>query len=198
MNKKVVLFISVLVLLVGLTALNLWSMRSTGNEERDSQTKAEKQELQELEETVASLTEELERTQPEAIAAEREAIIDVAEAFVQLAYNRTFADYEEERAEARSLMNDELFDRFFPADTLEANEEIETDVTLNHLYLEDKEPTADRLYAIADFHHVIDDTEIDRQEERDLHVAITIDKQEDESWIVTDLHTIKSDVSESD
>jgi len=195
LNKKVVMFISVLVFLVGLTTLNLWSMGSSDNGETTGQLTAEKQAL---EEEVTSLIEELERTQPEAIAAEREAIIEVAEGFVQLAYNRTFEDYEEERAIARSIMNDELFERFFPADTLEANEHIETDVTLHHLYLEDKEPTADRLYAIADFHHIIDDTEIDRQEERDLYVAITIDKQEDESWIVTDLHTITSEVTEND
>lgn len=194
MDKRTLIFGSGLVVLAGVTVLNLWAMNQT-NDPVDVAPLQEQ--VRELNEDNALLTERMERMEPEQIAAEREAITNVAYDFIQLAYNRDFDRYEEERAEGRGIMNDELYQRFFPADQIEANEYIETDVTMNHLYLEDKEPTADVLYAVADFHHIIDDTEIDRQEERDVMISITIEQIEENEWIVTDLETIQSEVSES-
>ena len=194
MDKRYLIFGSGLLVLAGVTVLNLWAMNQT-NEPVDVAPLQEQ--VRELNEDNALLTERMERMEPEQIAAEREAITNVAYDFIQLAYNRDFDRYEEERAEGRTIMNDELYQRFFPADQIEANEYIETDVTMNHLYLEDKEPTSDVLYAVADFHHIIDDTEIDRQEERDVLISITIEQIEENEWIVTDLETIQSEVSES-
>ncbi|MEK4566991.1 hypothetical protein MKX54_20140 [Alkalihalobacillus sp. FSL R5-0424] len=194
MDKRYLIFGSGLVVLAGVTVLNLWAMNQT-NDPVDVVPLQEQ--VRELNEDKALLTERMERMEPEQIAAEREAITNVAYDFIQLAYNRDFDRYEEERAEGRTIMNDELYQRFFPADQIEANEYIETDVTMNHLYLEDKEPTAGVLYAVADFHHIIDDTEIDRQEERDVMISITIEQIEENEWIVTDLETIQSEVSES-
>ena len=194
MDKRYILFGCGVVLLSGVTVLNLWAMNQTSEPENMAPLQ---EQVQELKEENSLLTERLERMEPEQIAAEREAIMDVAYDFIQLAYNRTFEDYEEERAAGRAIMNDELYERFFPADQLEANAQIETDVTMNHLYLEDKEPTADVLYAVADFHHIVDDTEINRQEERDVMISITIEQTEDNKWMVTDLSTIQSEISES-
>ncbi|WP_144558000.1 hypothetical protein [Shouchella miscanthi] len=194
MDKRYLIFGSGLVVLAGVTVLNLWAMNQT-NDPVDVAPLQEQ--VRELNEDNALLTERMERMEPEQIAAEREAITNVAYDFIQLAYNRDFDRYEEESAEGRTIMNDELYQRFFPADQIEANEYIETDVTMNHLYLEDKEPTSDVLYAVADFHHIIDDTEIDRQEERDVLISITIEQIEENEWIVTDLETIQSEVSES-
>ncbi|MBM0067955.1 hypothetical protein [Alkalicoccobacillus gibsonii] len=193
MDKRYLLFGSGLVVLAGVTVLNLWAMNQT-NDPVDVAPLHEQ--IRELNEDNTLLTERLERMEPEQVAAEREAITNVAYEFIQLAYNRDFNQYEEERAAGRAIMNDELYDRFFPADQIEANEEIETDVIMNHLYLEDKEPTADVLYAVADFHHIIDDTEIDRQEERDVLVSITIEKTGENEWMVNDLSLIQSEVSE--
>lgn len=192
MNKRVVLFGSFMVVLIAVTVINLWAMGQTNEPEQLAPLHEQNGELQDEN---ARLREQLDRVQPEQIAAEREAILDVAYDFVQLAYNRDFDHYEEERAAGRAIMNNELYERFFPADQIEANAQIETDVTMNHLYLEDKEPTADVLYAIADFHHIVDDTEIDRQEERDVLIGITIEKSDDNEWIVTELATIKSELS---
>ena len=193
MDKRIIIFGCGMVVLAGVTALNLWAMNQPNEPENLAPLQTEKQELQEEN---SRLLDRLERMEPEQIAAEREAITNVAYDFVQLAYNRNFDEYEEERAAGRSIMNDELYERFFPADQIEANAQIETDVTMNHLYLEDKEPTSDVLYAVADFHHVVDDTEIDRQEERDVLISITIEQVEENEWIVTDLATIQSELSE--
>jgi cell division protein FtsB len=192
-SKKVVIFISLLIVLVGITTFNILGSQSNRGSAEISQIQSENQELKRI---IDMLEEEVARTQPEAIAEERETIIEVAREFVHLAYDRTFEDYEEERARAREIMNTELFERFFPANTLEANEHLETDVTIKHLYLEDKGPTEDTLYAIAHFHHFINDTEIDRQEERELHVALTIKNDEEKGWIITHLQTITSVVIE--
>lgn len=193
MDKRIILFGCGVVVLVGVTALNLWAMNQSSEPENLAPLQAQ---VHELQDENNRLLDRLERMEPEQIAAEREAIMGVAYDFVQLAYNRHFDDYEEERAAGRAIMNDELYERFFPADRLEANAHIETDVTMNHLYLEDKEPTADVLYAVADFHHVVNDTEIDRQEERDVLISITIEKVEKNEWMVTDLSTIQSEISE--
>jgi len=193
MDKRIILFSCGLVVLAGVTVLNLWAMNQSSEPENLAPLQAKNQELQEAN---TALLDQLERMEPEQIAAEREAITAVAYDFVQLAYNRHFDAYEEERAAGRAIMNDELYERFFPADQLEANAQIETDVTMNHLYLEDKEPTADVLYAVADFHHIIDDTEIDRQEERDVLISMTIEKTEENEWMVTDLATIQSEISQ--
>ena len=193
MDKRIVIFGCGVMVLAGVTALNLWAMDQPNEPEDLAPLQAEKHELQEEN---TRLLDRLERMEPEQIAAEREAITNVAYDFVQLAYNRNFDEYEEERAAGRSIMNDELYERFFPANQLEANAQVETDVSMNHLYLEDKEPTSDMLYAVADFHHVVNDTEIDRQEERDVLISITIEKVEENEWIITDLATIQSELSE--
>lgn len=106
-----------------------------------------------------------------------------AERFLHSIFEQNADNYQTQKDEAEEVMNDEMIDRFFPAD-LYGEHEVETEIDEANYYIENMEENRDEIDIVIEITHQIKYLKSGMEEESHAFIRATFERQGDH-WIAT-------------
>ncbi|HFR4151226.1 TPA: MerR family transcriptional regulator [Bacillus cereus] len=189
-DKRKFLFIVFVVLVVGVTAFNIYLSKKTMSDGKEKQLKLSNELLTKQNE---DLKKRLDKVLPSAQEQQRRAYLSTAETFIQLSFHREKEGYSERKEKAKSIMSEELLQQFYPTDKYELGDTYKTKPIEMKFYLQENEPDKEEVNVLAEFINVTTDSTQNR-EEKVNNVLRIIMKKENETWRVTSVEELNMKV----
>ncbi|MEF8683153.1 MerR family transcriptional regulator [Bacillus toyonensis] len=189
-DKRKFLFIVFVVLVVGVTAFNIYLSKKTMSDGKEKQLKLSNELLTKQNE---DLKKRLDKVLPSAQEQQRRAYLSTAETFIQLSFHREKEGYSERKEKAKSIMSEELLQQFYPTDKYELGDTYKTKPIEMKFYLQENEPNKEEVNVLAEFINVTTDSTQNR-EEKVNNVLRIIMKKENETWRVTSVEELNMKV----
>ncbi|HFK1812342.1 TPA: MerR family transcriptional regulator [Bacillus cereus] len=180
-DKRKSLFIVFVILVVGVTAFNIYLSKKSMSDGKEKQLKLSNELLTKQNE---DLKKRLDKVLPSAQEQQRRAYLSTAETFIQLSFHREKEGYSERKEKAKSIMSEELLQQFYPTDKYELGDTYKTKPIEMKFYLQENEPDKEEVNVLAEFINVTTDATQNR-EEKVNNVLRIIMKKENEIWRVT-------------
>ncbi|EOP60500.1 hypothetical protein IKQ_05925 [Bacillus cereus VDM053] len=185
-DKRKFLFIVFAILVVGVTAFNIYLSKKSMSDGKEKQLKLSNELLTRQNE---DLKKRLDKVLPSAQEQQRRAYLSTAETFIQLSFHREKEGYNERKEKAKSIMSEELLQQFYPTDKYELGDTYKTKPIEMKFYLQENEPDQEEVNVLAEFINVtIDSTQ--NREEKVKSVLRIILKKEKETWRVTSVEEL--------
>ncbi|PGA96368.1 MerR family transcriptional regulator [Bacillus toyonensis] len=189
-DKRKSLFIVFVILVVGVTAFNIYLSKKSMSDGKEKQLKLSNELLTKQNE---DLQKRLDKVLPSAQEQQRRAYLSTAETFIQLSFHREKEGYSERKEKAKSIMSEELLQQFYPTDKYELGDTYKTKPIEMKLYLQENEPDKEEVNVLAEFINVTTDSTQNR-EEKVNNVLRIIMKKENETWRVTSVEELNMKV----
>ncbi|MGE7635415.1 MerR family transcriptional regulator [Bacillus paramycoides] len=189
-DKRKLLFIVFVILVVGVTVLNIYLSKKSMSDGKEKQLKLSNELLIRQNE---DLKKRLDKVLPSAQEQQRRAYLSTIEAFIQLSFHREKEGYNERKEKAKSIMSEELLQQFYPADKYELGDTYKTKPIEMKFYLQENEPDQEEVNVLAEFINVTTDSTQNR-EEKVKNVLRIIIKKEKETWRVTSVEELNMKV----
>ncbi|MBF7149984.1 MerR family transcriptional regulator [Bacillus toyonensis] len=189
-DKRKSLFIVFVILVVGVTAFNIYLSKKSMSDGKEKQLKLSNELLTKQNE---DLKKRLDKVLPSAQEQQRRAYLSLAETFIQLSFHREKEGYSERKEKAKSIMSEELLQQFYPTDKYELGDTYKTKPIEMKLYLQENEPDKEEVNVLAEFINVTTDPTQNR-EEKVNNVLRIIMKKEKETWRVTSVEELNMKV----
>ncbi|WP_163093363.1 MerR family transcriptional regulator [Bacillus cereus] len=189
-DKRKSLFIVFVILVVGVTAFNIYLSKKSMSNGKEKQLKLSNELLTKQNE---DLKKRLDKVLPSAQEQQRRAYLSTAETFIQLSFHREKEGYSERKEKAKSIMSEELLQQFYPTDKYELGDTYKTKPIEMKFYLQENEPDKEEVNVLAEFINVTTDSTQDR-EEKVNNVLRIIMKKENETWRVTSVEELNMKV----
>ncbi|MEW5207639.1 MerR family transcriptional regulator [Bacillus cereus] len=189
-DKRKSLFIVFVILVVGVTAFNIYLSKKSMSDGKEKQLKLSNELLTKQNE---DLKKRLYKVLPSAQEQQRRAYLSTAETFIQLSFHREKESYSERKEKAKSIMSEELLQQFYPTDKYELGDTYKTKSIEMKFYLQENEPDKEEVNVLAEFINVTTDSTQNR-EEKVNNVLRIIMKKENETWRVTSVEELNMKV----
>ncbi|MEK0224363.1 MerR family transcriptional regulator [Bacillus proteolyticus] len=189
-DKRKSLFIVFVILVVGVTAFNIYLSKKSMSDGKEKQLKLSNELLTKQNE---DLKRRLDRVLPSAQEQQRRAYLSTAEMFIQLSFHREKEGYIERKEKAKSIMSEELLQQFYPTDKYELGDTYKTKPIEMKFYLQENEPDQEEVNVLAEFINVTTDSAQNREEKVKSVLRIII-KKEKETWRVTSVEELNVQV----
>ncbi|WP_342719902.1 MerR family transcriptional regulator (plasmid) [Bacillus paramycoides] len=189
-DKRKSLFIVFVILVVGVTAFNIYLSKKSMSDGKEKQLKLSNELLTKQNE---DLKKRLDKVLPSAQEQQRMAYLSTAETFIQLSFHREKEGYSERKEKAKSIMSEELLQQFYPTDKYELGDTYKTKPIEMKFYLQENEPDKEEVNVLAEFINVTTDSTQNR-EEKVNNVLRIIMKKENETWRVTSVEELNMKV----
>lgn len=189
-DKRKSLFIVFVILVVGVTAFNIYLSKKSMSDGKEKQLKLSNELLTKQNE---DLKKRLDKVLPSAQEQQRRAYLSTAETFIQLSFHREKEGYSEWKEKAKSIMSEELLQQFYPTDKYELGDTYKTKPIEMKFYLQENEPDKEEVNVLAEFINVTTDSTQNR-EEKVNNVLRIIMKKENETWRVTSVEELNMKV----
>ncbi|PEL82995.1 MerR family transcriptional regulator [Bacillus wiedmannii] len=189
-DKRKSLFIVFVILVVGVTAFNIYLSKKSMSNGKEKQLKLSNELLTKQNE---DLKKRLDKVLPSAQEQQRRAYLSTAETFIQLSFHREKEGYSERKEKAKSIMSEELLQQFYPTDKYELGDTYKTKPIEMKFYLQENEPDKEEINVLAEFINVTTDSTQNR-EEKVNNVLRIIMKKEKETWRVTSVEELNMKV----
>lgn len=189
-DKRKSLFIVFVILVVGVTAFNIYLSKKTMSDGKEKQLKLSNELLTKQNE---DLKKRLDKVLPSAQEQQRRAYLSSAETFIQLSFHREKEGYSERKEKAKSIMSEELLQQFYPTDKYELGDTYKTKPIEMKFYLQENEPDKEEVNVLAEFINVTTDSTQNR-EEKVNNVLRIIMKKDKETWRVTSVEELNMKV----
>ncbi|WP_144609898.1 MerR family transcriptional regulator [Bacillus cereus] len=189
-DKRKSLFIVFVILVVGVTAFNIYLSKKSMSDGKEKQLKLSNELLTKQNE---DLKKRLDKVLPSAQEQQRRAYLSTAETFIQLSFHREKEGYNERKEKAKSIMSEELLQQFYPTDKYELGDTYKTKPIEMKFYLQENEPDKEEVNVLAEFINVTTDSTQNR-EEKVNNVLRIIMKKENETWRVTSVEELNMKV----
>ncbi|AKR13237.1 TPA: MerR family transcriptional regulator [Bacillus cereus] len=189
-DKRKSLFIVFVILVVGVTAFNIYLSKKSMSDGKEKQLKLSNELLTKQNE---DLKKRLDKVLPSAQEQQRRAYLSTAETFIQLSFHREKEGYSERKEKAKSIMSEELLQQFYPTDKYELGDTYKTKPIEMKFYLQENEPDKEEVNVLAEFINVTTDSTQNR-EEKVNNVLRIIMKKENETWRVTSVEELNMKV----
>lgn len=189
-DKRKSLFIVFVILVVGVTAFNIYLSKKTMSDGKEKQLKLSNELLTKQNE---DLKKRLDKVLPSAQEQQRRAYLSSAETFIQLSFHREKEGYSERKEKAKSIMSEELLQQFYPTDKYELGDTYKTKPIEMKFYLQENEPDKEEVKVLAEFINVTTDSTQNR-EEKVNNVLRIIMKKDKETWRVTSVEELNMKV----
>ncbi|SFM42472.1 hypothetical protein SAMN04488573_1552 [Bacillus sp. 5mfcol3.1] len=189
-DKRKSLFIVFVILVVGVTAFNIYLSKKSMSDGKEKQLKLSNELLTKQNE---DLKKRLDKVLPSAQEQQRRAYLSLAETFIQLSFHREKEGYSERKEKAKSIMSEELLQQFYPTDKYELGDTYKTKPIEMKLYLQENEPDKEKVNVLAEFINVTTDPTQNR-EEKVNNVLRIIMKKDKETWRVTSVEELNMKV----
>lgn len=189
-DKRKFLFIVFVILVVGVTAFNIYLSKKSMSDGKEKQLKLSNELLTKQNE---DLKKRLDKVLPSAQEQQRRAYLSTAETFIQLSFHREKEGYSERKEKAKSIMSEELLQQFYPTDKYELGDTYKTKPIEMKFYLQENEPDKEEVNVLAEFINVTTDSTQNR-EEKVNNVLRIIMKKENEIWRVTSVEELNMKV----
>ncbi|CGG57405.1 Uncharacterised protein [Streptococcus pneumoniae] len=189
-DKRKFLFIVFVVLVVGVTAFNIYLSKKTMSDGKEKQLKLSNELLTKQNE---DLKKRLDKVLPSAQEQQRREYLSTAETFIQLSFHREKEGYSERKEKAKSIMSEELLQQFYPTDKYELGDTYKTKPIEMKFYLQENEADKEEVNVLAEFINVTTDSTQNR-EEKVNNVLRIIMKKEKETWRVTSVEELNMKV----
>ncbi|MGE6599298.1 MerR family transcriptional regulator [Bacillus proteolyticus] len=185
-DKRKILFIVFVILVIGVTAFNIYLSKKSMSDGKEKQLKLSTELLTRQNE---DLKKRLDKVLPSAQEQQRRAYLSTAETFIQLSFHREKEGYNERKEKAKSIMSEELLQQFYPTDKYELGDTYKTKPIEMKFYLQENEPDQEEVYVLAEFINVTTDSTQNREEKVNNVLRIII-KKEKETWRVTSVEEL--------
>ncbi|MED2776174.1 MerR family transcriptional regulator [Bacillus thuringiensis] len=185
-DKRKSLFIVFVILVVGVTAFNIYLSKKSMSDGKEKQLKLSNELLTKQNE---DLKKRLDKVLPSAQEQQRRAYLSTAETFIQLSFHREKEGYSERKEKAKSIMSEELLQQFYPTNKYELGDTYKTKPIEMKFYLQENEPDKEEVNVLAEFINVTTDSTQNR-EEKVNNVLRIIMKKENETWRVTSVEEL--------
>ncbi|HDW3056841.1 TPA: MerR family transcriptional regulator [Bacillus cereus] len=189
-DKRKSLFIVFVILVIGVTAFNIYLSKKSMSDGKEKQSKLSNELLTKQNE---DLKNRLNKVLPSAQEQQRRAYLSTAETFIQLSFHREKEGYSERKEKAKSIMSEELLQQFYPTDKYELGDTYKTKPIEMKFYLQENEPDKEEVNVLAEFINVTTDATQNR-EEKVNNVLRIIMKKENETWRVTSVEELNMKV----
>ncbi|PEE26278.1 MerR family transcriptional regulator [Bacillus toyonensis] len=189
-DKRKFLFIVFVILVVGVTAFNIYLSKKSMSDGKEKQLKLSNELLTKQNE---DLKKRLDKVLPSAQEQQRRAYLSTAETFIQLSFHREKEGYSERKEKAKSIMSEELLQQFYPTDKYELGDTYKTKPIEMKFYLQENEPDKEDVNVLAEFINVTTDATQNR-EEKVNNVLRIIMKKDKETWRVTSVEELNMKV----
>ncbi|MDY7519258.1 MerR family transcriptional regulator [Bacillus thuringiensis] len=189
-DKRKSLFIVFVILVIGVTAFNIYLSKKSMSDGKEKQLKLSNELLTKQNE---DLKKRLDKVLPSAQEQQRRAYLSTAETFIQLSFHREKEGYSERKEKAKSIMSEELLQQFYPTDKYELGDTYKTKPIEMKFYLQENEPNKEEVNVLAEFINVTTDSTQNR-EEKVNNVLRIIMKKEKETWRVTSVEELNMKV----
>ncbi|ARJ25876.1 MerR family transcriptional regulator (plasmid) [Bacillus mycoides] len=189
-DKRKSLFIVFVILVVGVTAFNIYLSKKSMSDGKEKQLKLSNELLTKQNE---DLKKRLDKVLPSAQEQQRRAYLSTAETFIQLSFHREKEGYNERKEKAKSIMSEELLQQFYPTDKYELGDTYKTKPIEMKFYLQENEPDKEEINVLAEFINVTTDSTQNREEKVNNVLRIII-KKENETWRVTSVEELNMKV----
>ncbi|HHX7190460.1 MerR family transcriptional regulator [Bacillus cereus] len=189
-DKRKSLFIVFVILVVGVTAFNIYLSKKSMSDGKEKQLKLSNELLTKQNE---DLKKRLDKVLPSAQEQQRRAYLSTAETFIQLSFHREKEGYSERKEKEKSIMSEELLQQFYPTDKYELGDTYKTKPIEMKFYLQENEPDKEEVNVLAEFINVTTDSTQNR-EEKVNNVLRIIMKKENETWRVTSVEELNMKV----
>ncbi|MED3199362.1 MerR family transcriptional regulator [Bacillus toyonensis] len=189
-DKRKSLFIVFVILVVGVTAFNIYLSKKSMSDGKEKQLKLSNELLTKQNE---DLKKRLDKVLPSAQEQQRRAYLSTAETFIQLSFHREKEGYSERKEKAKTIMSEELLQQFYPTDKYELGDTYKTKPIEMKFYLQENEPDKEEVNVLAEFINVTTDSTQNR-EEKVNNVLRIIMKKEKETWRVTNVEELNMKV----
>jgi hypothetical protein len=190
-DKRKSLFIVFVILVVGVTAFNIYLSKKSMSDGKEKQLKLKNELLTKQNE---DLKKRLDKVLPSAQEQQRRAYLSTAETFIQLSFHREKEGYSEQKIEkAKSIMSEELLQQFYPTDKYELGDTYKTKPIEMKFYLQENEPDKEEVNVLAEFINVTTDATQNR-EKKVNNVLRIIRKKKNEIWRVTSVEELNMKV----
>ncbi|MGE7874962.1 MerR family transcriptional regulator [Bacillus paramycoides] len=189
-DKRKLLFIVFVILVVGVTVLNIYLSKKSMSDGKEKQLKLSNELLTRQNE---DLKKRLDKVLPSAQEQQRRAYLSTAETFIQLSFHREKEGYNERKEKAKSIMSEELLQQFYPTDKYELGDTYKTKPIEMKFYLQENEPDQEEVNVLGEFINVTTDSTQNR-EEKVKNVLRIIIKKEKETWRVTSVEELNMKV----
>ncbi|EEL19599.1 MerR family transcriptional regulator [Bacillus toyonensis] len=189
-DKRKSLFIVFVILVVGVTAFNIYLSKKSMSDGKEKQLKLSNELLTKQNE---DLKKRLDKVLPSAQEQQRRAYLSTAETFIQLSFHREKEGYSERKEKEKSIMSEELLQQFYPTDKYELGDTYKTKPIEMKFYLQENEPDKEEVNVLAEFINVTTDSTQNR-EEKVNNVLRIIMKKDKETWRVTSVEELNMKV----
>ncbi|PDY86765.1 MerR family transcriptional regulator [Bacillus toyonensis] len=189
-DKRKFLFIVFVILVIGVTAFNIYLSKKSMSNGKEKQLKLSNELLTKQNE---DLKKRLDKVLPSAQEQQRRAYLSTAETFIQLSFHREKEGYSERKEKAKSIMSEELLQQFYPTDKYELGDTYKTKPIEMKFYLQENEPDKEEINVLAEFINITTDSTQNR-EEKVNNVLRIIMKKEKETWRVTSVEELNMKV----
>ncbi|PGB56980.1 MerR family transcriptional regulator [Bacillus toyonensis] len=189
-DKRKSLFIVFVILVVGVTAFNIYLSKKSMSDGKEKQLKLSNELLTKQNE---DLKKRLDKVLPSAQEQLRRAYLSTAETFIQLSFHREKEGYSERKEKAKTIMSEELLQQFYPTDKYELGDTYKTKPIEMKFYLQENEPDKEEVNVLAEFINVTTDSTQNR-EEKVNNVLRIIMKKDKETWRVTSVEELNMKV----
>ncbi|OTY56673.1 MerR family transcriptional regulator [Bacillus thuringiensis] len=189
-DKRKSLFIVFVILVIGVTAFNIYLSKKSMSDGKEKQLKLSNEILTKQNE---NLKKRLDKVLPSAQEQQRREYLSTAETFIELSFHREKEGYSERKEKAKTIMNEELLQQFYPTDKYELGDTYKTKPIEMKFYLQENEPDKEAVNVLAEFINVTTDSTQNR-EERVNNVLRIIIKKENETWRVTSVEELNMKV----
>ncbi|PFH77569.1 MerR family transcriptional regulator [Bacillus cereus] len=189
-DKRKSLFIVFVILVIGVTAFNIYLRKKSMSDGNEKQLKLSNELLTKQNE---DLKKRLDKVLPSAQEQQRRAYLSTAETFIQLSFHREKEGYSERKEKAKSIMSEELLQQFYPTDKYELGDTYKTKPIEMKFYLQENEPDQEEVNVLAEFINVTTDSTQNREEKVKSVLRIIL-KKEKETWRVTSVEELNMKV----
>ncbi|PFI46756.1 MerR family transcriptional regulator [Bacillus cereus] len=189
-DKRKSLFIVFVILVIGVTAFNIYLSKKSMSDGKEKQLKLSNELLTKQNE---DLKKRLDKVLPSAQEQQRRAYLSTAETFIQLSFHREKEGYSERKEKAKSIMSEELLQQFYPTDKYELGDTYKTKPIEMKFYLQENEPDQEEVNVLAEFINVTTDSTQNREEKVKSVLRIIL-KKEKETWRVTSVEELNMKV----
>lgn len=117
-----------------------------------------------------------------------EKLTNVASDFIETAYVQKLEGYQKRRKKAKKIMDNKLFNRFYPSDNFE-QKEIETNVKSDKYYIEKYNKGANKVDVLVELKHQQNYKQIGAIDLTDIFMRITLERKKD-TWKAKDIEYI--------
>lgn len=189
-DKRKSLFIVFVILVIGVTAFNIYLSKKSMSDGKEKQLKLSNELLTKQNE---DFKKRLDKVLPSAQEQQRREYLSTAETFIQLSFHREKEGYSERKEKAKTIMSEELLQQFYPTDKYELGDTYKTKPIEMKFYLQENEPDKEEVNVLSEFINVTTDSTQNR-EERVNNVLRIIIKKENGTWRVTSVEELNMKV----